>query len=178
MNRKVVAAVIAAVLIVGGAYFASPFWAAREFKNAAVSGNVDDLNGAVDFSAVRESLKGQLAAAMATKMQSDPAMRNNPFAGLGTMMMPAIIDKMVDTFVTADAIAAAVKQGKLEHGGSKEAGPNATYHYAYRGLDHFAVTALAKGDQPDQAPAFVFERRGLFSWKLIRLEIPPKAFAK
>ena len=60
-------------------------------------------------------------------MQNDPDMRNNPFAGLGMMVMPAIIAKMVDAFVTPEGISALVKRGKVEGGTTgAEVGPRST----------------------------------------------------
>lgn len=178
MSRKVWIAIAAFVVLFGAAYVGSPFWAARQFRDAALSANVDDLDAAVDFPAVRESLKSQMTVALTAKMQNDPEMQNNPFAGLGMMMMPAIIAKMVDAFVTPEGISALVKRGKVEKGSTgAESGPEVDYNYDYRALDRFAVTVRAPDTERDQAPNFVFERRGLFSWKMTRLEIPQDAFA-
>lgn len=177
MNKKVWVALVAIVLLFGAAYVGSPFWAARQFKGAALSADVDRLDAAVDFPAVRDSLKSQLTVAMTAKMENDPEMRSNPFAGLGMMMMPAIISRMVDSFVTADGMSAMMKRGKMERGADATVNPEVDYDYAYLTLDRFAVTVKAPDTAEDQAPKFVFERRGLFSWKVIRLEIPESVFA-
>lgn len=172
MNKKVWAAVAAVAVLFGVAYFGSPFWAARQFREAALSADVDRLDAAVDFPAVRESLKSQLTVALTAKMQNDPEMRSNPFASLGMMLMPTIVGKMVDGFVTPDGMSALMKRGKLEKAGQEpKADPEVDYDYDYRGLDRFAVAVKAVGAKGDDAPKFVFERRGLFSWKMIRLEI-------
>jgi hypothetical protein len=63
MSKKVWGAVAAVVILFGAAYLGSPFWAARQFRNAALSADVDRLDAAVDFPAVRESLKSQLSVA-------------------------------------------------------------------------------------------------------------------
>ena len=179
MNKKVLAACVVVILLFVAAYLASPFWAARQFKEAALSADVDHLDAAVDFPSVRESLKSQLTVAVTTKMNNDPAMRSNPFAGLGTVMIPALVGKMVDGFVTPDGISAMVKQGKVEkRGGEVKSNPNIRYSYDYRSLDRFSVTVKVPDAKEDQAPKFIFERRGLFSWKVIRLEIPEKMLAQ
>ncbi len=172
---------MAAILsVMALAYVGSPFWAARQFKQAALSGNVDRLEASVDFPSVRESLKSQLTIAMTEKMQSDPEMRSNPFAGLGIMILPAMVGKMVDAYVTPDGMSAMMRSGKVRTAKTAEpvkANIDYDYDYSYRTLDRFAVTAKASDAKADAAPRFVFERRGILSWKLIRIEIPAAAFA-
>jgi hypothetical protein len=173
MSRKSWTIVAAVVILFVGAYLGSPYWAARQFREAALSADVDRLDAAVDFPAVRESLKSQMTVAMTAKMQNDPKLRDNPFAGLGMMMMPAIVGKMVDGFVTPEGMSALMKRGKLERAGAEPAtDPDIDLSYSYRTLDRFAV-ALKSKKEPSREPAnLVFDRRGLFSWKLIRLELP------
>jgi hypothetical protein len=96
-------------LVTGGIYVGSPYYAAYSLRNAALEADTDKLDASVDFPAVRESLKSQFSAAMITEMQNDPRMRDNPFAGLGAMMLPALIDRMVDAFITPDGIAALIR---------------------------------------------------------------------
>lgn len=180
MGKKVWIGLTAAVVLFVAAYLGSPFWAAQQFRDAALSADVDRLDAAVDFPAVRDSLKSQLTVALTAKMQNDPEMRSSPFASLGMVMMPAIIGKMVDSFVTADGMSAMMKRGKMEKtgaGADGNANPDVDYDYAYRTLDRFAVTVKAADTKEAEAPKFVFERRGLFSWKVIRLEIPEEVLA-
>jgi hypothetical protein len=179
MNKKTWAAAAAVVVMFVVAYIGSPFWAARQFREAALSADVDRLDAAVDFPAVRESLKSQMTVAMTAKMQNDPEMRSNPFAGLGMIMMPAIIGRMVDGFVTPEGMSALMKRGQLKRGQSEpKADPEVDYDYDYRSLDRFAIAVKTPDAKENEHPEFVFERRGLFSWKLIRLEIPESVFAK
>jgi hypothetical protein len=178
MNKKVLAVVAAIVVLLCALYIGSPFWAARQFRDAAMTADVDRLDATVDFPAVRESLKSQLMVAMTAKMENDPSMKGNPFSGLGMMMMPALVGKMVDSFVTPDGMSALMKRGKMEKGDAQvKANPDIKYDYDYRSLDRFAVTVSAPETKKEEAPKFVFERRGLFSWKMIRLEIPESALA-
>ncbi len=178
MNRRMWIVVAAILSVMALAYVGSPFWAARQFKQAAVSGDVDRLQAAVDFPSVRESLKSQLTIAMTERMQSDPEMRSNPFAGLGMMILPAMVGKMVDAYVTPDGMSAMMRSGKVRT--AKTAEPvkaDVDYGYSYRTLDRFAVTARASDAKAAEAPRFVFERRGILSWKLIRIEIPASVFS-
>lgn len=172
MNKRVVLIVAAVAAIFAAAYALSPFWAARQFKEAALSADVDRLEAAVDFPAVRDSLKSQMTVALTNKMANDPEMKANPFAGLGAMLIPTMVNNLVDGFVTADGLSAMMKRGKPgKDGAAAKVDPNLSYDYDYRGLDRFAV-AVKNEAQPGEGPRFVFERRGLFTWKVIRLELP------
>lgn len=175
MNKRVLATIAVVATLFGTAYLASPFWAAHRFRQAAIAADIDRLDAAVDFPAVRESLKSQMTVAITAKMASDPEMRSNPFAGLGMALMPTIVGRMVDGFVTPEGISALMKRGRLDTAASAKPAPDIDYGYAYHGLDRFAVTVRAPEMMPDDAPKFVFERRGLFSWKMIRLELPRAA---
>ncbi|MEP6784526.1 MAG: DUF2939 domain-containing protein [Sphingomonadales bacterium] len=59
ITQTMVALLVSAILI---AYFASPYWAASSLESAIKSGNAARMEAAVDFPAVRESLKAQLNA--------------------------------------------------------------------------------------------------------------------
>ncbi|MBB3347358.1 DUF2939 domain-containing protein [Sphingomonas sp. BK069] len=173
MARKWVVAAIAMVALFVGAYFGSPYWAARQLYAAARSGDVDRMEAAVDFQAVRESLKGQLTVALTEKFDEDQS--DNPFKGIGTLLMPTIVQRAVDAFVTPDGIASIVAVGQLDKpkAGEKEKPKlDLAYDYDWRSLDRFGITIHAKDVPAERAPMIVLERRGLFTWKMIRLQVP------
>ena len=176
MNRRwiITGAVVGALLVV--AYFASPYLAVRELRSAAISADVDRLNSVVDFPSVRESLKAQMNSALTEKLANDSTMKDNPFAGLATIMIPAMVEKAVDGFVTPEAFSRLVEQGKLKNDGPDRETSWNEYRYAYRDLDHFAVDLRTKNSEPSTVPTFIFERRGAFSWKVVRVELPPSIF--
>lgn len=173
MRRRWIALGVVTVLAIVGTYLGSPYLAVRSFAGAARSADVDKLDAAVDFPAVRESLKSHMSAALMREMNNDPELKNNPFAGLGALMMPAIVDKMVDTFVTPDGIAAMTKGSRPVAGGAEpgSTNPNVEYEYHYIGLDRFRMKVHSPQSK-DEGPSLVFERRGFISWKLIRIELP------
>lgn len=164
------------ILIVGGllvlfaiAYFGSPYLAVRNLREAAKSVDADALESSVDFPAVRDSLKSQINAALVRKMSEDSSMKSNPFAGLGLMMAPAIVDHMVDSFVTPDGVAA-MARGQKPNEPKAEADNGIEYSYSWVNLDRFRVR-MRNPAQAKDGPSLLFERRGFFSWKLIRIEI-------
>ena len=178
MRGKVWTALAAAALLFVGAYAGSPYWAVKQFRAAAVGGDVSRLAAAVDFPAVRESLKGQVAAAATRRVVEDPRLRDDPLAGLGMALMPVVVDRMTDALVTPRSIAALLRQGRAVRGERGAAvDPHVRYDYGYEGLDRFVVTVRAPGAASNRAPRFVFARRGLFRWMVIGLEIPDGALA-
>lgn len=187
----VVAALLAAL------YFASPVLALKGLTDAAKAGNRDELAERVDFPAVRESLKIQLKAVMTRSFEQDPALRDNPFAALGQMLMVGVVDKAVDAYATPDAIAAMVANSRPpkeitaapgqapppETAAPTQPAPAAEKtkmetRYAYQGLDHFRVSYHEPGKPEDSDFRLILERQGFFKWKLVRIELPGAAAAQ
>lgn len=171
MSKKAIGAIVAILVLIAAIYLGSPYWAVHSLKAAAIEGNTDKLEGSVDFPAVRESLKSQFSAALMTKMTTDSQMKSNPFAGLGMMLMPAMVDRMVDTFITADGMAAMIRGQKPGETKKVAEHPDIQSTTEYVGLDRFRVRINnAKNDQPGMG--FLLERRGFASWKLVKVELP------
>lgn len=169
---KLLGIVGAALLIGGGAYVGSPYLAASNLKDAAISGDVDQLEANVDFPAVRENLKSQLSVALTQQMESDPDFQGNPFAGLASMMIPAFVDKAVDTYVTPDGLSALVqgsepsKEGTAATKGTEEI----EYTYEWVNVDRFKVN-MTNTQTNERGPTLVFDRRGFASWKLVKVDV-------
>lgn len=183
-NRTIWAAGAIAALVAAGAYAASPLFAVRGLEAAARDGDVDKLQRLVDFPAVRESLKGQLNALFMESMQSDPELRDNPFAGFAAVLAPAIVNQAVDGYVTPDGLARMLQAkppeptmlptAEVPGPAPGEAGVQAgksTIKHGYRDLDTYAVTSTS-ADMPGAQFNFVLHRQGLFGWKLARIELP------
>ena len=181
----------AAVALFVGAYVASPILAYDALKDAARSGDRDRLDQVVDFPAVRENLKSEISTGMMKSVRSDPKLRDNPFAALGALLLPAITDRVVDAVITPDGIATIINQGRASKTDAppppadpaspsaaqpSPARPRLVTRYGYQGLDRFVAT-ITRADQPDQPVTLTLARRGLFSWKLVRIDLPPTAFS-
>jgi hypothetical protein len=183
MNRRVLLGLAAAVLaLLVARYAASPLLAMGALQKAARTGDRDRLEELVDFPSVRQSLKDDFTAGLMAKAQADKEMRDNPFAGLAAMFVPALVDRIVDAAITPSGIARlaagdgvaspAVPAADRPAAKPKPADkPKLTYRYS--SLNRFRV------DQPtDSGPmTWVFARRGPFTWRLVRIELPAKMFA-
>ena len=174
MKKSAIIAIMS-VIIVGlvGIYFGSPYLAARNLKNAAIEADPDELETSVDFPSVRESLKSQLNVAMMTEMQNDPEMKDNPFAGLGAMLVPAMVDRMIDAYVTPDGLAAMVRGQKPNEKAVPVAREEIDFDASYVNLDRFRVT-MRNTQLNEDGPSLVFERQGFASWKLKKIELPSR----
>ena len=177
------AGLVLALLVAG--YLASPVFALHGLTAAAKAGDRDQLERRVDFPAVRESLKAQMKAAMARKIAADAELRDNPFAAFGQMLLVGVVDKAVDAFATPDAIATMVATNEAPETVStepqaKRAPPppekvkaksdNTKVDYAYQDLNHFRATYVDKRD--GERFGLLLERRGVFAWKLVRIDLP------
>ncbi|WP_297511320.1 DUF2939 domain-containing protein [uncultured Caulobacter sp.] len=182
-------ATVAVVLLVAG-YFVSPLLALQNLNEAARAGDKARLESAVDFPAVRESLKSQLKAAMTRKFAEDPKLRDNPFAAFGQMLLVGVVDKAVETYATPDAIATMVATNKAPQStaqaapGPTDPAPQAPAEapakakspsdterkLAYLDLNHFKAAYRDRRD--GDTFGLVLERRGVFAWKLVRIELP------
>jgi hypothetical protein len=178
-NKLVIGSIFAGIVIALGSvglYAASPMMAFGTLKDAAIAHDKDKLDEVVDFPAVRENLKSQISTAIVAKVASSPDAQNNPFMAVGALLAPAITDRMVDSVVTPDGLSAMLTNGKLvkadKPAGSAAPGDRSIEsHLEYRTLNRARVTINRK-DNPSAKLILTMERRGLFEWKLIRIDLP------
>jgi hypothetical protein len=173
--KKWIGLAIALLLLLGGIYVGSPYYAAWNLKAAAVSGDAGRLDAAVDFAAVRASLKTQLSAMLIDRIIADPNVKQSAFAGLGRIMMPAIVDRTVDAVVNPDSLAALVRGSRSFRAREAPGTQNLDVRYDYQwvGTDHFRLS-LTNIRTQEAGPSLLFERRGLASWKVIELRLPER----
>lgn len=181
--RSLVAALIVAL---AGAYFGSAYLAVHKLRESALAGDAATMERLVDFPSVRESIKSQLNAAIMEQMRSDPEMAANPFAGLGLMLVPALVESAVDAYVSADGLAAlaqgqrpsettdrSVEQVEGRDGGSLESGFQYTTRWV--GLDDFRVSVV-NTEAEGVTIQLHMARQGLFDWRLTRVELDKSMF--
>ena len=195
MNRGFGALLLIGLLLVAGAYVASPVLAFSQLKAAARSGDRDRLDALVDFPAVRENLKQQVDS-KAVRAARGASGISYPVVAILGRLGAALGDKAVDKLVTPESISLMVTEGEARHGhkhkdkatdGAKdEAAPGdeaaATQaqsksqvetRYAYLTPDRFRVS-VAQTSHPDLAVALIMDRQGLFSWRVKEIELPGK----
>ncbi len=190
MNRALGALLLIGLVLVAGAYIASPVFAFSQLKEAARAHDHDRLEALVDFPAVRENLKHQVDS-KAVKAARGASGISYPVIAILGHLGAALGDKAVDKLVTPDSISAMVTLGEARRHKHKDktsdeaaapattdaapppAAPKVETHYAYLTPDRFRV-AVAPSSHPDTAVALIMDRKGLFSWRVEEIELPGK----
>jgi hypothetical protein len=168
----------AAVVVVAGWLYASPYLSVNAMKNAALENDAEGITGRVDFPALKESIKGQFTAKMSS--QAGKSSEENPLADAGAALGMMMIGPMIDAMVTPEAVTAMMRGRKLDEntaagqpGQTTEAQVEATMDTSmgYRDLNTFEVTLTDK-KSPSEPMTMLFKRHGIANWKLTAVEMP------
>lgn len=196
MKRKgwiILAGIVVLAFVI--AYFVSPIIAFRSLAEAAQTGDRGRLERLIDFPAVRENLKEQLRTRLLGALAQDRSLTEGPFGQLGALLGPAIVDQVVNVAVTPEGVAAMVRSGRAPManvGGGAVPPPEAAgaippaepanaavpaepqpkTQFSFDDVNHFRAT-MTRPEQPDASLGWIMERRGLFAWKLVGVELPP-----
>jgi hypothetical protein len=166
-----------ALLAVVGWFFASPYLAVKNMKDAADKRDAATLSSYVNYPALKENLKASFSASMNAKATEKS---DNPLAGFGATLASAFMGPMIDAIVTPDSLAAMMRGQKPKAAGGasepatqdvateKKSAPDV--QLGYESLNRFVVRVSPK-DKPEQKTALVFLREG-WSWKLNAVELP------
>ncbi|HZU64991.1 MAG TPA: DUF2939 domain-containing protein [Novosphingobium sp.] len=160
-----------AVVSAGAIYLGSAYWSAAGFESAAKAGDADKISNMADMASIKEGLKSQVSAALAKKSVSNGSNSDNAMTGLAALFVSAVADKMIDAFVTPDGLAAIMKGGRPGHsdGTIKDDGTLTQSSSDFLDIDHFRVKVSKQGGG---TTSLTFERRGIITWKLVRIALP------
>lgn len=156
---------------------ASPWLTVYQMKRAADRHDAEALSVHVDYDSLRQGLKRQVSTGIDRAVADDDG---NPTAQLSTMVMGAVVDVMVETFVTPEGLAEMMRHADsdAESGKSPSRGPadhssrtstrdRATM--AYTSFNRFAVDVR---DRHGAEARFILHRQGPVTWKLADILIP------
>ena len=101
MNKKLLGALIAIVVVICGYLYASPYLAINNIKKAAEAGDTEKLSTYIDYPSVRESFKSQVKASVMKDMANS---NSDGWEALGEMLAVAMVDKVVDAMVTPEGV--------------------------------------------------------------------------
>lgn len=171
LGRAVFRLVLA--LIVGTAlvFATAPFFAFRALKAAARDGDVHALAELVDYRAVRDSLRPQVAA-RPIAAPAPPDIWSDPIGAMRRAIEPLTpASPSVEPYLDAEGLydlTRGYRPGKAP-ADAKGAFPRLRYWGPNRA--RFAIVAPGA-----TAPViFSFQRRDLFTWKLVQVRAPPPA---
>lgn len=163
------------LIVVAGAVIAfasSPWMAFRELRDAAETADERTLSQLMDYPAVRKSLASQLVPAAGEPAPPVDIWRD-PVGALKRALEPTATPAAVDVYLTPRALAA------LTNGRTREAGPPPEgAKRPFPMIRHWSTsrTRISVSDprNPKRETMFTLERRGWYSWKLVRIVLPGK----
>ena len=165
----------AGVVLVLGYLFATPYITAYQMKVAAENQDGEALSEFVDFPALRESLKDQMAVRLRKEMAED-VFDGNPLSAIGTAFGGMIVKGIVDEFVTPAGLMQLMK-GKRpdsetyggEPTGQTPSGPFSDISTSYESFSKFSI--ITRDPASDLEVEFILRRRGI-QWKLTEVILP------
>lgn len=175
MNKKLIGAFIAIVVVICGYLYATPYLAINNIKKAAQAGDSEKVSKYIDYPSVRQSFKDQMNAMMMKEMANQ---KDDGFAALGAMLASTMVDKMIDGFVTPEGMTMMMKGKDLKDAAqSSEENPTTQtkeedqpeYKTRYTSLSDFEVVIQDPNDS--KAVTVKMVRDGL-SWKVNKIVIP------
>src|SRR5262245_57391839 len=160
-------------------WFASPYFALYNFVMALKEGDQLALQKQVSWPDVRQGFKEDLGAMLAEKVATDPELKDNPFSVIGSVLGSAIVDRLIDVYVTPRGLAALIQAGKLSPKGVPSARSPETDRPVTRpvvrwaffnGLASFLL--VLENESGASAPLKVVMNFQDFSWKVVRVYLP------
>jgi hypothetical protein len=161
-------------------FYFSPYLTVQGIQKAASEKNTEEISKHIDYPTPRESVKAQMQKEMAKQAQS-----GNPFAAFGMAFAQSMVEPMVNTIVSPQAIAAAMQ------GASPTAKQNSAKNHVeqaqttstpqepssapeigmgYESFNAFVVQVKSRKTE-QQSLGLVLKRNGL-DWKLSELRLP------
>ena len=152
-------------------YFGSPYWAMYRLRHVVEFGSPSALSRRIDFDAVREATKTELARSTDERLKGHSRWSRAVTAGLGQMLAVAMISSKVDDLVTPNSLAAWIERSTTGRDDVDIAPVKAfrtvirSVHLGrFEGANTFKV--FVPDDSGEKPIALVFSRFGWYEWKL------------
>lgn len=181
MRRVYSAALVMATVATASFWYWSPLLVVHRMQAAAKAGDADAFSLYVDYPLLRESLKGQLSAAMLGQLNKGGTEQEGGLAkagaAFGAALGMAMVDRLVDALVRPETVMQAMQQGKMmpkkegdQHSNAKT--ERVTWESERVGLDKYILYANQPGAPRDQRAGLAFDRNGFADWKLTEVRLP------
>lgn len=172
--KKIPILIVALLVVIAEYLYASPYLALNSIKNAAQARDAEKLSSYIDFPSVKQGVKEQIKAKVATEMVVSG--NNDGFETLGSMFATAMIDPLVDGLITPEGIAAIMlekqEQESTEANDTQEKSnesDNLEYETGYDSFNDFHV--YINNAEVDRTVKVRLHRDGL-SWKISNIDFP------
>lgn len=174
LNKKIIGAIIALIVVICGYLYASPYLAINSIKNAAQAGDSEKVSKYIDYPSVRQSFKDQMNAVMAKELMKQD---NDGFAALGAMLASSMVDTMIDGIVTPEGMTLMLQGKNLKESAKdsldmqdssnqEKAKPN--YESGYTSMNAFEVVIK---DQNQSKEVKVHMVRDGLGWKITKISM-------
>ncbi|MBA4804630.1 MAG: DUF2939 domain-containing protein [Brevundimonas sp.] len=171
-NLLLLALVVAVI-----SFFAAPAVAFLAIRSAADARDAAALARLIDYPAVRQSLRPQLAGDAAARAPA-PSFLEDPIGAVRRQFEAGTVPaEDVDAYLTPAALAGLTRgEGRFARqraaGGAAARGGDPTPSPVYWGVNR---ARLAVSDEGGSRTIFTFERRGPFEWRLAHIGLPDGA---
>jgi hypothetical protein len=173
LQKRIWDLIVLAIFVFAAAFATAPWFAFRALKAAAQYEDVQAIGELVDFPAVRRSLTGQLIA-------DAPAAQPEGKKAIEPIAPP---EPKVDRYLTVAGVSALTRgyaPGKAPLAASRDASMTGQVKDAikgpYPGIAYWDPNrvriAVKRPDGSGKITIFTFERRALFTWKLVHIRLP------
>ena len=173
--------VLLIAVLVGGAYFGSPWWTVWNLERSAKAGDVHAVEGVVDFPAVRASLSPQLNTALQQAMAHEKTKPHSFLDKLLLFVRPVFQPKAADSLLTPQGVTYMLKtasppswsdpfQGQKPPPPGQPSLDLAHSSYVADDLDQFQAQVDNKLS-PGRAVSLKMLRRGFITWKVVGLDL-------
>lgn len=162
------------ILIFGAAigYFGAPYYGFFALRDAAQANDAQGLVQLVDYDAVRGSLRDQVSPG-APPPGPPPSVWQDPIGALRRSLEPMTASPTADSYLTPQALAALTRGEGRE---ARTARPGVYGHplsrpwpaYSYWGPNRARLSVRTDAG----ATVFTWERRAIFTWKLVHIGLP------
>lgn len=192
--RKIVVALLGLLLLVGAGVCVSPYISIYQMRQAAKVGDSEGLSKKVNFPVLRDNIKIKFMSAMNENMKG---LEGNLFAGFAQSIVATLVNGMVDTYVSpsgialmldgknpksqssirsvapapADQASAVAQDSSSTNKAQSIFTDDQNIKYEYVSFDRFKVSISNTKPSEDRI-SLIFDREGLFSWKLVDIDFP------
>lgn len=154
-------------------FFGAPYYGFFALRSAAQSNDAQALVQLVDYEAVRGSLRDQVSPG-APPPGPPPSVWQDPIGALKRSLEPMTASPTADSYLTPQALSALTRG---EGRDARRAPAGDAYRrvlsppypaYSYWGPNRARLSVRSDGG----ATVFTWERRALFTWKLVHIALP------
>lgn len=155
-------------------FFASPYIALWQMKNAADSGDHQKFVSMMDFPRIRESVSSNIRKKIETMIKDRGLSDDNKLAPMASAFvdkqMQSVLDKLISPEMVAAGLMQSMEMKKSSSNHAEEAkAPSTKFKTSWAGINQFELKIL---DANDSSMGTVFmERHHLIQWKITGLNL-------